>query len=115
MKQKGRPKIIREVEKLDFTTFQQDITLFKNYLIDVVNEDYDEDEINDNVPLIKQFLMLDTWKQNIFIIYLLNKEKRVKNNQFSFKALADLLHVERVELMRAIRNIKSELQTIDKK
>lgn len=112
MKQKGRPKIIRDVETLDFTTFQEDITIFKNYLIDVVTDVSDEDDEDPNAPIIRKFLLMETWKQNIFIVYLLNKDKRIKNNAFTFKALADLLQVERGDLMRVIKNIKKELQIL---
>jgi hypothetical protein len=55
---------------------------------------------------------METWKQNLFIIYLLNKEKRIKTNVFTFKALAELLKVERGELMRVIKDIKRELQLV---
>lgn len=112
MKQKGRPKIIRNVETLDFTTFQEDITIFKNYLIDVVTDVSDEDDEDPNVPIIRKFLLMENWKQNIFIVYLLSKDKKIKNNAFSFKALADLLQVERNDLMKVIKNIKKELQVV---
>lgn len=113
---KGRPKIYRELEELKFTTFQHDITMFKNSLIDYVNENDEESEEDEN-PISKEtvskFLNLELWKQNIFIVYLLNKDKRIKNgNQFTFKALAEMLKVERGELMRVIKDIKNELQIV---
>ena len=112
---KGRPKKIKELETLDFTTFQEDITIFRNYLIDVVQKDdsiFNEEDEDPNILLLSKFLAMDTWKQNIFIVYLLNKDKRIKNNIFTFKALADMLQVDRGELMRVIRNIKNELQIV---
>lgn len=106
MSKKGRPKIDRPIEELNYTTFQQDITMFRNYLTDVVNDEETEDP---NIPIIWKFLSMDIWKQNLFIIYLLNKDKHNTANKFTFKALADLLQVDRSELMRTIREIKKEL------
>lgn len=114
-KPKGRPRKQKQLEELDFTTFQEDITLFRNYLIDVSEQKSDifnEEDEDPNIPVLSKFLVMETWKQNIFIVYLLNKDKRIKNNIFTFKALADMLQVQRAELMRVIRNIKNELQTV---
>lgn len=111
-KQKGRPRKQKQLEELDFTTFQEDITLFRNYLIDAIQQDdsiFNEEDEDPNTPIIKKFLAMETWKQNIFIVYLLNKDKRIKNNIFTFKALAELLKVERAELMRVIKDIKNNL------
>ena len=106
MSKKGRPKKDRPIEELNYTTFQQDITIFRNYLIDVVNDDEIEDL---NIPIINKFLSMEIWKQNLFIIYMLNKEKHNTVNKFTFSALAELLQVDRSELMRTIREIKKEL------
>ena len=103
---KGRPKIDRSIEELNYTTFQQDITIFRNYLIDTINDEETEDP---NIPIIGKFLSMEIWKQNLFIIYLLNKEKHNTANKFTFAALAELLQVDRSELMRTIREIKKEL------
>lgn len=103
---KGRPKKDRPIEELNYTTFQQDITIFRNYLIDVINDEETEDP---NIPIIRKFLSMEIWKQNLFIIYLLNKEKHNTANKFTFAALAELLQVDRSELMRTIREIKKEL------
>ena len=103
---KGRPKIDRPIEELNYTTFQQDITIFRNYLTDVINDEETEDP---NIPIIRKFLSMEIWKQNLFIIYLLNKEKHNTANKFTFSALAELLQVDRSELMRTIREIKKEL------
>ena len=103
---KGRPKIDRPIEELNYTTFQQDITIFRNYLTDVINDEETEDP---NIPIIRKFLSMEIWKQNLFIIYLLNKEKHNTVNKFTFAALAELLQVDRSELMRTIREIKKEL------
>lgn len=114
-KQKGRPRKQKQLEELDFTTFQEDITIFRNYLIDVSQKDdniFNEEQEDPNIQVLSKFLAMETWKQNIFIVYLLNKDKRIKNNIFTFKALADMLQVQRAELMRVIRNIKNELQTV---
>lgn len=114
-KQKGRPPKPKYLEELDFTTFQEDITLFRNYLLDASEQStdmFDEDDEDPNSPIIRKFLSMETWKQNIFIVYLLNKEKRIKTNSFTFKALAELLKVERGELMRVIKDIKNELQIV---
>ena len=106
---KGRPKKIKELETLDFTTFQEDIQLFRNGLIDSLDDELEDDESMLCKDLACKFLKLDTWKQNIFIVYLLNKDKRVNNNLFTFKALANLLQVERSDLMKVIKDIKKEL------
>lgn len=106
MSKKGRPKIDRPIEELNYTTFQQDITIFRNYLIDVIEDEEAEDP---NIPIIRKFLSMEIWAQNLFIIYMLNKEKHNTANKFTFKALADLLQVDRSELMRTIREIKKEL------
>lgn len=103
---KGRPKKDRPIEELNYTTFQQDITIFRNYLIDTINDEETEDP---NIPIIRKFLSMEIWKQNLFIIYLLNKEKHNTANKFTFAALAELLQVDRSELMRTIREIKKEL------
>ena len=105
MSKKGRPKIDRPIEELNYTTFQQDITMFRNYLIDVVEDEETEDL---NIPIINKFLSMEIWKQNLFIIYMLNKEKH-NSTKFTFSGLADLLQVNRSELMRTIREIKKEL------
>ena len=106
MSKKGRPKIDKPIEEMNYTTFQQDITIFRNYLIDVVDDEETEDP---NIPIIRKFLSMEIWKQNLFIIYLLNKEKHNTVNKFKFSALAELLQVDRSELMRTIREIKKEL------
>ena len=106
MSKKGRPKKDRPIEELNYTTFQQDITMFRNYLIDVIEDEETEDP---NIPIIRKFLSMEIWKQNLFIIYLLNKDKHNSANKFTFKGLADLLQVDRSELMRTIREIKKEL------
>ena len=106
MMSKGRPKKDRPIEEMNYTTFQQDITIFRNYLIDVIEDEETEDP---NIPIIRKFLSMEIWKQNLFIIYLLNKEKHNTANKFTFAALADLLQVDRSELMRTIREIKKEL------
>ena len=106
MMSKGRPKKDRPIEEPNYTTFQQDITIFRNYLIDVIEDEETEDP---NIPIINKFLSMDVWKQNLFIIYMLNKEKHNTVNKFTFSGLADLLQVDRSELMRTIREIKKEL------
>ena len=114
-KQRGRPSKLKKLEKLDFTTFQEDITIFRNYLIDVSQKDdniFNEEDEDPNNPIIKKFLAMETWKQNIFIVYLLNKEKRIKTNAYTFKALANLLQVDRGELMGLLKQIKNELQIV---
>ena len=103
---KGRPKKDRPIEEMNYTTFQQDITIFRNYLIDVIEDEETEDP---NIPIIRKFLSMDIWKQNLFIIYMLNKEKHNTVNKFTFSTLAELLQVDRSELMRTIREIKKEL------
>ena len=111
MIKKGRPKKHTEFEELTFTTFQHDISMFKDGLNDYVNDDSEETDDDNpiNKETVQKFLNLELWEQNIFIVYLLNKDKKIKNNQFSFKALANLLNVERKELMTIIREIKQKL------
>ena len=107
---KGRPKQTKEFEELNFNTFQEDITMFRNSLIDFLNDD--EIENPHSKEVITAFLSKEQWQQNIYIVYLLNKGKKTHNNLFTFKALADLLQVERGELLRVIRSIKNELANI---
>ena len=59
MSKKGRPKIDRPIEELNYTTFQQDITMFRNYLIDVSEDEETEDL---NIPIINKFLSMEIWK-----------------------------------------------------
>ena len=103
----GRPKKHKELEELNFTTFQHDITIFRNSLIDsLADEDNDDQQQKD---ITTKFLNMELWRQNLFIVYLLNKDKRTNSKLFSFRALAELLQVERNELMREIKSIKKEL------
>lgn len=97
---KGRPKLNKPIEELTYTTYQEDITLFKNGLIDSITDE----ETDIDKETIKKFLNLDLWKQNLFIMYLLNKDKH-----FTFKAFAELLQINKKELMHAIRDIRNEL------
>lgn len=105
---KGRPKQPKEPEKLNFTSFQQDITIFRNSLIDFLNDEDNENQHSKDV--ITAFLNKEQWQQNIYIAYLLNKDK--KSSSFTFKALAELLKMEKSELMQVIRAIKKELAEI---
>ena len=98
---KGRPKKIKPIEELTFTSFQDDITLFRNYLIDSL-----EDEECSNKQYIGKFLNLEQWRQNLLIVYMLNKDKK-----FTFKALAELLQVDKKDLMNAIKSIKNEIKS----
>mgnify|MGYP003449089170 CR=1 len=54
----------------------------------MVNDEETEDL---NIPIIMKFLSMEIWKQNLFIIYMLNKEKHNSTNKFTFSGLADLL------------------------
>lgn len=99
---KGRPKSVKQIEELSFKAFQKEITIFRNSLIDFID---DEDMENQTAKYtITKFLNLDLWKQNLYIVYLLNKDKN-----FTFTSLADLLQVDRKELMTHIRLIKKEV------
>lgn len=104
MSKRGRPKISEEIKQLNLNTYQEDLVLFKNGLIDSL-----EDEENDDVmskQTISKFLNMESWKQNIFIVYILNKKR------YKFQDLADVLNVNRLDLRRAINQIKTELQEI---
>lgn len=101
----GRPKIDRPIQTLEFTTYQEDITLFRNGLIDSLEDEEDENLLSKEI--IKKFLLMETWRQNLFIVYLLNKK-----SQFKFKTLAELLQVDRNDLRREINNIKKELSVL---
>ena len=104
---RGRPKNNKQIEKLNFTTYQHDITIFKNSINDfITNEETDNKR---ELEFVKKFITIETWKQNLFIVYLLNKDQNAKSKTFTFTALADLLQVDRVELMRTIKQIKKEL------
>lgn len=98
MSSKGRPKSTKPIQELTFTTFQEDITLFKNGLIDSL-----EDDDNYNKDIIQKFLDLDVWQQNLYIVYVLHKKT------YTLTALADLLQVNKLDLMRTIKSIKNEL------
>ena len=102
---KGRPKTVKPIETLTFNTYKEDITLFRNGLIDSMEDEDNESELSKET--IQKFLQLDVWRQNLFIVYILNQK-----SQFRFKALAELLQVDRNELRRAINDIKKELQMI---
>ena len=101
---KGRPRKVQSIEQLSFKTYQSDIQVFKNSLIDSLEED---ELTQDQKNIIKQFLEMETWRQNIFIVYILNKK-----SQFKFKELAEFLKVDRTELRYAINDIKKELKII---
>ena len=104
MSKRGRPKISEEIKQLNLNTYQEDLVLFKNGLIDSL-----EDEENDDViakQTITRFLNMESWKQNIFIVYILNRKK------YKFQDLANVLNVTRTDLIRAINQIKKELQMI---
>lgn len=105
MMNKGRPKQNKELQELNFTSFQQDITMFRNSLIDFLNDEDIENPHSKDV--IRAFLNKEQWQQNIYIVYLLNKDKH-----FTFKALAELLQIDKGELMKVIRTIKNELAYI---
>ena len=105
MNSKGRPKTVKAIETLKFTTYQEELTMFKNGLIDSLDDEENEDQFSKET--VKKFLNMEVWRQNIFIVYLLNK-----HSKFTFKELANLLQVDRVELRRAIVAIKNELQEI---
>lgn len=102
---KGRPKKEEDIKTLDFTTYQQDITLFRNGLIDFLQDD--EIENPTGKETIKKFLELEMWRQNLYIVYILNK-----SSKFTFRALAELLQVDRNELRRALTDIKTELDVL---
>lgn len=57
---KGRPKQPKELEELNFTTFQNDITIFRNSLIDSL-EDEDNDDQEQKL-LTTKFLNLNIWR-----------------------------------------------------
>lgn len=104
MKSKGRPKKKKEIETLKFTTYQDDIILFRNGLLDCLD---DENVDEHTKEIVNKFLKMSIWQQNIFIVYLTNQ-----TSHFTFKELAELLQVERNELRRVINNIKKELKLI---
>lgn len=104
---RGRPKNNKQIETLNFTTYQQDITIFKNSINDFITNE--ETENKSELEFVKKFLTIETWKQNLFIVYLLNKDQNAKSKTFTFTALAELLQVDRAELMRTIKQIKKEL------
>lgn len=103
MTSKGRPKTPKELQTLDFTTYQEEITLFKNYLEDTLNDEDNENIFNKEI--VSHFLSIEPWKQNLFIVYTLNKK-----STFTFGQLAELLQVDRKDLMNAIKTIKNELK-----
>lgn len=100
MRRRGRPRSTKEIEQLNFNTFQEDITLFRNGLIDSL-----EDEDNTDKETISKFLNLEVWKQNVFIVYLITKDKK-----FTIKSLAALLQIDKLVLLHTIRDIKTQLQ-----
>lgn len=101
----GRPRIIRPIETLKFNTYQSDITIFRTCLYDSLEDDEEERETKIDKDAIRKFLDLDIWRQNLFIVYILNRK-----SNFSFKELAELLQVDRNELRREINSIKKEIR-----
>lgn len=97
-KKVGRPKIDKPNIKLDLSSFQSDIAVYKNILKDAL-EDEEYEEYKDT---ISEFLKLPTDVQNIFIVYLL---KNVK-----IKELANVLNCERTDLLSIIIKTKQLLR-----
>lgn len=101
MSKKGRPKKPQIIEHLNLSSFQDEIQIFKNYLID-----YKADEEPDPKILIHidKFFSLDIWQQNLFIVYIIFKDKKK-----TIKEMAQLLDVEWSEVIREIKLIKKQL------
>lgn len=97
-KKVGRPKIDKPKTKLDLSSFQSDITVYKNILKDAL----EDDEYEDHKDTIEEFLKLPTDVQNIFIVYLL---KNIK-----IKELATLLNCDRKEICGIITKTKKILR-----
>lgn len=97
MKKAGRPKIQKQPKELNLSSFRHDITIFKNSLIDSLD---DEDQIKKET--IQKFLDLPSDVQNIFIVYLI---KDVTINE-----LANILGCDRTYLCGIIIKTKKLLK-----
>ena len=93
----GRPKIEKPIKELNLSSFRQDIKIFKNSLIDALQEDE-----QDNKETIQKFLDMPSDVQNIFIVYLI---KDVTINE-----LAKILECDRTDLWRIIVKTKKDLE-----
>lgn len=93
----GRPKIEKPIKELNLSSFRQDIKIFKNSLIDSL-----QDEEQDKKETIQKFLDMPSDVQNIFIIYLI---KDVTINE-----LAKILDCDRTDLWRIIVKTKKDLK-----
>lgn len=101
----GRPRKPRTVENLNLSSFKEEIRMFKNSLIDCI----DEDDMNkEYIPYIKHFLQLDKWQQNLFIVYLIFKYRKK-----TIKEMAELLNINSKDILSAIKDIKKELKNND--
>lgn len=97
-KKAGRPKLEKEPQKQSLSDFHQDIQIFKNSLIDAM----EEDEYSEHKETIEQFLNMPTNVQNIFIAYLI---EGVTINQ-----LSKILQCDRLDIYRIITKTKKELK-----
>ena len=102
MKKPGRPKKPdTPIVDLSLSSYQKDITIFRNSLIDCL----EEPEYQDKKETIQKFLSLPLYQQNIFIIYLIKDA--------TISKLAELLECDRTDIYRIIVNTKKELRNND--
>lgn len=101
----GRPRKPETMENLNLSSFKEDIQLFRNSLVDYIDE---EDTDQQNIPCIKKFLKLEKWRQNLFIVYLIYKDKKK-----TLSDMATMLNVERNDIIDEIKQIKKDLKQDD--
>lgn len=97
-KRPGRPKLEKEPQKESLKDFHQDIQIFKNSLIDAM----DEEEYKEDKETIQQFLNMPTDVQNIFIAYLIEG--------VTITQLSKILKCDRLDIYRIITKTKKELR-----
>ncbi len=92
---RGRKPNPNKITEINFNTFKETITEYKRHISDCISDD---EEVN---PSLVKFTQLPVFKQNIFIIYV--------EKQLTVKALANLLNVNRTDLLKLIKEVKKEL------
>lgn len=97
---KGRPRKPKPIEKLNISSFKEDIQIYRNALTDSLEEEID----NLSRTRIQKILNLEQWKFNLLVTYSIFKDKKRH-----IKELAEILGVDPNELLAAIRKIKKEL------
>lgn len=94
----GRPKVPKEPKKQSIADFKDDIQIYKNSLIDAL----DEEEYAEHKETISEFLSMPSDEQNIFIAYLIEG--------VTITQLAKILKCDRLDVYRIITKTKKKLR-----